>query len=124
MFLNIFKVRGVMAIAGIVVMIGYFVMGGSFGATNSVMIEFGMYPEEFEGCEVEIDGEVVGKLQMFGQATRTAFAVKDGRHTIRVIHPEFVCDSRTITSGVGGSSVMLILDFMGERDGQGVIGFQ
>ena len=50
--------------------------------------------------------------------------MKDGRHTIRVIHPEFVCDSRTITSGVGGSSVMLILDFMGERDGQGVIGFQ
>lgn len=124
MFLNVFKVRAIMAIAGIVVMIGYFAMGGSFGATNSVMIEFGMYPEEFEGCDVEIDGKVAGKLQMFGQATRTAFAVKDGRHSIRVIHPEFVCDSHTITSGAGGSSVMLILDFMGERDGQGVIGFQ
>ena len=124
MFLNIFKVRGVMAIAGIVVMIGYFAMGGSFGATNSVTIEFGMYPEEFEGCDVEIDGKVAGKLQMFGQATRTAFAVKDGRHSIRVIHPEFASDSHTITSGGGGSSVMLILDFMGERDGQTLIGFQ
>ncbi len=124
MFLNVFKIRAIMVIAGIVVMIGYFAMGGSFGATNSVMIEFGMYPEEFEGCDVEIDGKVAGKLQMFGQATRTAFAVKDGRHSIRVIHPEFASDSRTITSGAGGSSVMLILDFMGERDGQAVIGFQ
>ena len=124
MFLNIFKVRAVMAIAGIAIMIGYFAMGGSFGASNSVMIEFGMYPEEFEGCDVEIDGKVVGKLQMFGQATRSAFGVKDGKHTIRVIHPEFVCDSHIITSGVGGSSVMLILDFMGDRGGETVIGFQ
>ena len=89
-----------------------------------MMIEFGMYPEEFIGCDVEIDGKVVGKLEMFGPATRTAFGVKDGKHTIRVIHPEFICDAETITSGAGGSSVMLILDFMGERDGQPVIGFQ
>ena len=89
-----------------------------------MMIEFGMYPEEFIGCDVEIDGKVVGKLEMFGQATRTAFGVKDGKPTIRVIHPELICDAETITSGAGGSSVMLILDFMGERDGQPVIGFQ
>ena len=124
MFMNVFKVRAAMAIAGVVMLIGFLAMGGSFGDKNSIMIEFGMYPEEFEGCDVEIDGEVVGKLQMFGQATRTAFAVNDGKHTIRVIHPDLKCDAMSITSGAGGSDVMLILDFMGERDGETVIGFQ
>jgi hypothetical protein len=124
MFMNIFHVRAVMALAGVVVLVGYLAMGGSFGSKSTVLIEFGMYSQEFEGRDVEIDGKIVGQLKMFGAATRSAFAVKDGKHIVRVIHPEFECEPRTITSGVGGSDVMLILDFLGERDGQPVIGFQ
>jgi hypothetical protein len=122
--MNIFHVRIAMALAGVVVLVGYLAMGGSLGSKSTIMIEFGMYPKEFQGLDVEIDGEVVGQLEMFGAATRTGFAVKDGKHTVRVLHPEFACDPATITSGTGASQVMLILDFMGQRDGETVIGFQ
>ena len=124
MRMNILHVRIAMILAGVVVLVGYLATGGSFGGKSTIMIEFGMYPREFQGLDVEIDGEVVGKLEMFGAATRTGFAVKDGKHTVRVLHPEFACDPATIISGTGASHVMLILDFTGQRDGETVIGFQ
>lgn len=124
MRMNVFHVRIAMALAGVIVLVGYLAVGGSFGSKSTVMIEFGMYPEDFKGLDVEIDGEVVGQLQMFGAATRTGFAVEDGKHTVRVLHPEFACDPATVTAGTGASQVMLVLDFMGQRDGKPVIGFQ
>jgi hypothetical protein len=90
MFMNVFKVRAVWAIAGLVVMIGYLATGGSFGSRNTILIEFGMYPEDFAGMQVEIDGEIAG----------------------------------TLTLGEETGQVMLIVDFIGERDGKPVIGFQ
>jgi len=111
MFLNVMKVRAVLAVAGLVVLVGYLAMGGSFGGKSSIVIEFGMYPEEFTGCEVEIDGKVVGKLQKFGQATRNAFKVKDGKHTVRIVHPEIASAEITVDTGVGARQAMVILDF-------------
>ncbi len=111
MFLNIFKVRVALAVAGLVVLVGYMAAGGGFGPKSTISIEYGMYPREFAGLRVEIDGRVVGTLKGFGSATRTAFEVKDGRHTVRVLHPELDSMSRTVTSGTGGRNVMLILDY-------------
>jgi len=111
MFLNIFKVRLALAVAGLVVLGGYLAAGGGFGSKSTISIEYGMYPREFAGLQVEIDGKVVGTLKGFGNATRTAFAVKDGRHTVRVLHPDLECLPRTVTSGAGGRNVMLILDY-------------
>ena len=119
MQLNIVHVRVALAIAGVVVLIGYFAAGGSFGSRSTIAIEFGMYPREFEGLEVEIDGEVVGRLERFGQATRTAFAVKDGRHTVRVLHPELASREEVVTSGVGGQRVMMVLDIADVGNGRG-----
>lgn len=111
MFLNVFKVRAVLAVAGMVVLAAYFAMGGSFGSKSSIVIEFGMYPDEFIGSEVEIDGQVAGELKMFGNATRTAFQVKDGKHTVRIRHPEYASEEWKVDSGVGGRNVMIVLDF-------------
>jgi len=74
---------------------------------------------------VEIDGQVVGELKRFGNATRTSFAVKDGRHTVKVIHPEFACRPATFNSGAGAHTVHLILDFVpsSSTDGAPMIGF-
>ena len=123
MFLNIFHVRAVLFLAGILVLIGYIAAGSSFGSKSTIIIEFGMYPEEFEGLDIEIDGTVVGKLQKFGQATRTSFQVKDGKHAVRVLHPEYQSITENVTTGAGGRHVMLILDIHNSGDDV-VIGFQ
>ena len=124
MFMNVFKVRAVWAIAGLVVMIGYLATGGSFGSRNTILIEFGMYPEDFAGMQVEIDGEIAGTLTQYGQATRNAFSVKDGTHRVALRDPRFASHVETVTLGEETGQVMLIADFIGERDGKPVIGFQ
>jgi hypothetical protein len=118
MFLNVFKVRAVLAIAGLIVFGGYLAAGGSFGSKASIVIEFGMYPEEFIGREVEIDGEVVGSLAVIGNATRNAFEVKPGKHAVRVLHPDVACDPMFVDTGSGVHGVILVLDFTTtNRDG-------
>jgi hypothetical protein len=124
MKLNVFHVRAAMAIAGVMLMVAYLASGGSFGSKSTVLIEFGMYPREFQGCEVEIDGKVVGRLTMFGQASRTAFSVKDGKHVLRVLSPEWESQAFEFEAGAGARDVHLILDFVGERNGKPLIGFQ
>lgn len=119
MQLNIVHVLLGLAIAGVVVLVGYLASGGSFGSKSTIDIEFGMYPEEFEGLEVEIDGEVVGRLERFGDATRTRFAVADGRHTVRVLHPQMESRGQEVTTGVGGRTVMMVLDIASMGDGRG-----
>jgi hypothetical protein len=68
---------------------------------------------------VEIDGKVVGTLKPFGQATRTAFAVKDGDHVVRVLHPTIASHPQTVTTGTGARHVMLILDIREEMNEAG-----
>ena len=75
------------AIAGGILLLGFFILsGGSLGSPEVIQIDFGMYPEVFEGAEVEIDGKVVGTLERTGQATRAGFKVEEGKHVVRVLH--------------------------------------
>jgi len=62
-----------------------------FEPKPTIVIEWGMYPSEFEGLEIEIDREVVGRLERFGENHRTAFPVRKGTHVVRVLHPELKC---------------------------------
>ena len=50
------RVMGI--ILGITVVFLFLLMGGSMGNPCIIQIDFSMYPEEFEGLEVEIDGEI------------------------------------------------------------------
>lgn len=116
MQLNALHIRGGLIVAG-VVLLGLFVaMGGSLGGERIIQLDFGMYPEIFEGSEVEIDGKVVGQLQRYGQATRSGFEVKKGRHTVRVIHPELDCDPIKVNVEGAGEKARLLLDLQERYD--------
>ena len=125
MFVNIFWVRVAFVAIPLVAMVGYLAAGGSFEQKPNITIEFGTEAALFAGSEVEIDGEVVGVLQRFGNANRTAFAVEDGKHTIRVLHPDYESRSVTVNSGAGAHSVLLVLDFVdsGRPGDKPAIGF-
>ncbi len=69
-----------------------------------------MAPEVFEGCEVEIDGAIAGTLQRVTRASRTGFEVKDGSHTIAILHGEFGSEVREVTTGGHQKQVLLVAD--------------
>jgi hypothetical protein len=66
---------------------------------GTVIVEFGAYPEEFAGLDVEVDGRVVGRLQTMGGQARTGFLVTEGYHELRVTGPEWHSVPRTIEVG-------------------------
>ena len=84
-----------------------------------IVINFAMYPEEFEGLEVEIDGEVAGRLERFGAQTTTKFLVPRGDHLVRVLHPEMDCPPRKVTADNRAMAVHLMLDIMETVDEDG-----
>ena len=91
MVLNAFKIRmGLMGVGAIVVVM-YLLAGGRLGPGNRgiVQIEFGLYPEKFEGMQVAVDGRPAGVLKSHGATTRSAFAIEKGRHEITLVSPEF-----------------------------------
>jgi hypothetical protein len=103
------------AIAAGVLLLGFFLLsGGSFGGDRIVQIDFGMYPDLLEGSRVEIDGKIVGELKPYGQNPKSGFEVGKGKHTVRVIHPEFDCEPIEVDLGKPGEKVRLMLD-LGER---------
>ena len=69
--------------------------GGSavFGVSTAISIEWGIEPD-LAGSDVEVDGKVVGNLEKYGQATRNAFPVSPGKHTVRVVSDAFACPPR------------------------------
>src|SRR5437870_4699897 len=74
-----------------------------------IIIEWGIAPEELEGLEVEIDGKVAGKLQKFGEATRTAFPVSKGDHTVRIRHPKRESQAIQVATELSTQRVMLLV---------------
>ena len=76
-----------------------------------IVIEWGIAPEELEGAMVEIDGRIAGKLTKFGAATRTAFAVEKGDHTIRIVHPRHGTEAVRVSTLLRAQRVMLLADY-------------
>lgn len=112
MFANLWNVRIGAIVAGILLFGLYLVMGGPIGRRHQsvIQIEFGLYPDEFAGSQVEIDGQVAGELKRFGNAWRTGFEVREGRHAVRIRHPRFESKPRMVEAGVGAGMTLLVLD--------------
>ena len=92
-----------------------------------VSIEFGMYPEEFEGETVYIDGEAVGTLESIGQATRMAFPCELGEHEVKISHPQLRMKPATVNLRMRGEKVRLmaeIVDFYEDGRSQPTIVLQ
>jgi len=123
MFLNAMHIRIGSVISGLILG-GFFLLGGgSFGPKNNVTLQFGMYPEEFVGLTVVIDGEDVGVIKQFGQSSQVAFEVNDGEHEIVVRHPDMDCEPARFKAK-DGSRVMFLMDIGNRADGKPVIYLQ
>ena len=113
MFLSALRIRIGMAVAGVLVAIGWCAFGHSlFPSTQArILIEFGGDLDNFEGLDVEIDGRVVGQLERVGQATRIAFPVEPGKHQLRVVGPAFESAPTPIDAPNPGMSTMVLLEY-------------
>jgi hypothetical protein len=120
MFLDAMKIRIGMILVGIILVGVYFAAGGRIGAGDRgvIQIEYGAYRDDFQGLTVEIDGKAAGTLHGFGPSTRKAFAVSEGDHAVRIIHPHLPSEMRMVKVGAG-HTVMLILDEHMALDGHG-----
>ena len=119
MVLNAIRIRAAFMVAGVLIMILYFAFGGRLGPQPVVQIEFGMYPEVFQGMTVEIDGQPAGTLKPLGAANRTGFIVKEGHHTVRVVHPLYASIVREVDVKANGHPVLLILDLRATANARG-----
>ena len=108
--LDAIRIRAAFLIAGALTAVMFFALGGHLGPQPVVQIEFGTYPEVFQGMTVEIDGKPAGTLKPIGAAHRSVFTVKPGHHTIRVVHPLYVSVERSVDVRANGGPVLLILD--------------
>jgi hypothetical protein len=121
MFLNSWRLRLGAIGAGAVLLLFVYAMTGTLfpGSRPGILIEFGSDPETFAGLPVEIDGKVAGKLERFGQATRTGFEVAGGTHTVRVVHPTLDCRPVTVDAKLPGIKTMLLLEYDDGVDASG-----
>lgn len=104
-------------VSGVLLVILWWVMTG--GPVTIIQIDFGMYPEEFVGATVVIDGEERGVLQRRGARTVNGFEVPEGDHTVEVRLPDAKSDVETVTTEFGGATVRLMIDFDTRlRDGE------
>jgi hypothetical protein len=109
MFQRIIQRRAAWLFGGVILVLLWFTLGKT--DRSVILIEFGKYPQEFEGLEVVIDDEVVGTLQRMGARTQTGFYVEEGDHEVWLKHPELPSAPTQVTSGFGGQRVMLMADF-------------
>ena len=87
------------------------------GPRYVIQIDFGVFPEDLEGTEVVIDGEVVGSLVRRGARTRTGFKVEEGDHVVSLKHATIRSEPRELTSGFGAGQLILTVDFEDRYDG-------
>jgi len=102
--------------AGVLLLGAYLVFGGTFDSPRMISLDFGMEPDLLEGCDVEIDGTVVGKLVRHDQSTRMAFEVTRGAHVVRVLHPNFDSLPARVTVRRSGEKARLIVDLTQHYD--------
>ena len=105
----------VIAVA-ILMSISYGVVATS-GPRYVIQIDFGMYPEDLEGTEVVIDGEVVGSLTRRGARTLTGFRVEEGVHVVSLKHATLASEPVELTSGFGAGQLRLMVDLEERFDG-------
>lgn len=104
------------ALAWVMVLLTVACMGPS---GPKIVIMFGVDTETLEGCEVEIDGKVVGKLEKFGENPRTAFLVKKGDHTVKIRHPTMESIPSKVSAELATQSYMLMADYEERASGDG-----
>jgi len=119
MQLNALHMRFGAIAGGIIVAAIFFLSGGSLGGERIIQLDFSLYPDVFEGCEVEIDGKVVGTLERIGQATRNGFKVRKGKHTVRVLHAELDSQAAEVALERPGEKARLMLDLESRYDSRG-----
>lgn len=110
MYLNSPHLRFGAIAAGVLLLGGYLLLGGPLGGDRIVLLDFSMYPEVFEGCEVEIDGEVAGMLRADGRSLRTEFEVRRGEHVLRIRHPQYDSQQVTVNMESPSEKARLVLD--------------
>jgi hypothetical protein len=118
MFLDSWRIRiGAMG-AGILLVATWMIWGGSFlpGSECKVLVEFGADPDTFAGMEIAVDGQVAGRLEQVGQATRTAVPVACGTHRVSIRSAGFDCRPIEVEAVTPGVSTFLLLDH-GEMPG-------
>ena len=89
----------------IVILLARACMGGP---QYVIQVQFGMDPEFLIGAEVIIDGEVAGTLERMGGRTVTGFRVEEGEHTVEVRREGCDSDQANVTTGFGGTTVVLM----------------
>jgi len=111
MQMNALRIRLALMGSGVLALLLYLAAGGRLGPDDrgTVQIEYGAYPEGFEGLQVAIDGKPAGFLRSYGAATRTGFLVKEGRHLVQVVGARYSCRPSVVTIE-SGRSAMLLLD--------------
>jgi hypothetical protein len=121
MYLNAMRMRLLWVGAMVILLLFALYWGGTsiFGPGTAVSIEWGIEPN-LVGSRVEIDGRDAGKLEKFGQATRTAFPVSAGEHTVRVITEGFDCPPYKVELK-RGERRHLLLDFEDAADAKGAM---
>ena len=110
MQIDLRSVRVIGIMAGVITLLLYLVLGGSLSNPSVIQIDFAMYPEDFEGLDVEIDGKVVGKLQKYGQRMVSGFEVDKGVHLVRIDSPDVGCPPIKVTVDES-EKVRLMLDY-------------
>jgi hypothetical protein len=113
--MNLIHMRFAAIAAGVVVLGLYLLLGGSLGQPEVIQLDYSMYPDQLEGAQVEIDGRVVGKLEATGQTSRSGFEVQQGRHVVRVLHPEIPAEEIALDVRKG-EKVRLLLDLVARYD--------
>jgi hypothetical protein len=95
--------------------------GGSsiFGVSTAISIEWGI-DQDLAGSSVEVDGKPVGKLEKYGQATRTVFPVDPGKHTIHVVTGMFECPQHEVEVR-RGERLHLLLEIEDYTNAQGAL---
>lgn len=105
--------RPILLILGAGLTLGIFLLAGGKiipGSDPMIVIQWGMYPEIFEGLGVEIDGQPAGELTMMGAAYRTVFPVARGVHTLRIVHPKFESQELRVDLPLRAQAMRIMLE--------------
>lgn len=116
--MNSWHMRIAAIAAGIVLFAVFALCGGLRERPAGVIqVDFARDPDLVRGLQVEIDGQVVGKLEMVGREAVNGFGVGYGTHEVRLLHPAIGCRPATVEIEHPGQHVRLMLEIGDWGDG-------